>query len=215
MERFAVIIPAAGSGVRFGGDKLGQVVAGKTVLQHSIDAFIDRPDVAAVVVVGREVDDPRVIGCDGGGSRSQSVRRGVEVVQQMRKPPPFVAVHDAARPCVSQNLIDRVFCKAIERGAAVPGVTPTDTIKLIEHGYVIETPPRHELLAVQTPQAMRLDWLLDAYERVSDLEDLTDDVSVLEQVGETVYWVEGDPSNVKVTHADDLQRLRKLLGEQE
>src|SRR5436305_1741273 len=114
MPRFAVILPAAGSSTRFGGsrNKLFEVLDGRTVLQRSVDAFLGRADVAAVVVPTRgdvEVTGDRIIRCAGGSHRAESVLAGLRAVPSGVE---WVAVHDAARPLVSQELIDRTFTAA-------------------------------------------------------------------------------------------------------
>jgi 2-C-methyl-D-erythritol 4-phosphate cytidylyltransferase len=219
---FAVILPAAGRGSRFGGDKLSRSVAGRSILEHSIRAFIDRPDVAAVVVV-RDLslppaisDDlgpnPKLLHCAGGPIRAQSVANGLRRLEELAKAPDFVAVHDAARPAVTQGLIDRVFAAARQQGAAVPGMPVTDTIKRISGGRVVETLPRSELVAVQTPQAMRRHWLAEALAAwPSGLETVTDDVQLLESIGMAAVVVEGEACNVKVTREADLAVVESVL----
>ena len=219
---FAVIIPAAGRGSRFGGDKLACRIGGRYVLEYVIGAFIERPDVA-VVVIARDAGarfpvldalaaHPKLARCGGGENRAESVLRGLEHLAQVGISAEFVAIHDAARPAVSQELIDRVFDAARREGAAVPAVPVTDTIKRVSEGRVCETPPRRELVAVQTPQAMRREWLAAAYAAwTAGLEALTDDVQLLEAAGRPVSVVPGDFTNLKVTRADDLEVLKRLL----
>ena len=205
MPRFLVILPAAGRGTRFGGDKLAEVVAGRTVLEWSVAAFDRRADVAAVVVGGRD--------CPGGENRAETVAAALRHAAGVEAE--FVAVHDAARPAVSRGLIDRVFAAAVEYGAAVPGVAVTDTVKRVRDGTVVETPPRAELVAVQTPQAMRRDWLADALARCPvPLAAVTDDARLLELAGYPVRVVEGEASNLKLTRPADLGPLGRALGSQ-
>ena len=201
--RFLVILPAAGSGTRYGSDKLAVTIGSRTVLEHGIAAFAGRPDVAAVVVAGRD--------CPGGDCRQATVHRALLHAQDVEAD--FVAVHDAARPAISQELIDRVFAAAIEHGAAVPGLPVTDTVKRLDAaGFAVETPPRKGLVSVQTPQAFRRDWLTDAFARCPvPLADLTDDAQLVELAGHRVRIVDGDPVNRKLTRPDDLDVLRKTL----
>ena len=236
LDRFGVILPAAGTGARFGGDKLAAVVAGRSVLEWSARAFLDRRDVSAVVIVrDRRLplplgDDlarhPKLFRCGGGETRDASVWRGLLFLAARADAPAWVAVHDAARPLVSQRLIDHVFGVALLEGAAVPGVAVTDTIKRVTPGggfdgrRVIETLPRSQLVAVQTPQAMRTDWLLEAFAaREAAVEPgespaaVTDDAELLELAGYRVAVAAGDSSNVKVTTRDDLQRCEAALRE--
>ncbi len=181
------------------------------MLEHSSDAFVHRADVVVLIVVGRTVEVPGVKSCAGGATRAESVRLGVDVAREMPNPPRFIAIHDAARPGVTQDLIDRVFAAALAHGAAVPGVPVTDTIKRVSGGTIAETLPRDELVAVQTPQAMRLEWYIDALARLPADASVTDDASVLEAAGYPVHVVAGNAANLKVTHPDDLDRLRRHL----
>lgn len=221
---FAVILPAAGRGERFGGEKLAQLVADRSVLEHSILAFLERSDVSNVVVVRRDPAAPLPVAdgiarhpklklCMGGAHRAESVKFGLEAVAALPHPPEFVAIHDAARPAVSQRLIDRVFAAARQHGAAVPGMPVGDTIKRIGDGVVIETLPRAQLAAVQTPQAMRCRWLMEAFDRCPlALAEVTDDAQLLELAGRAVHIVEGDAGNLKVTRAGDLGQVERSLG---
>ena len=229
---FGVIVPAAGAGARYGGDKLAEIIGGQSVLDRSLRAFLDRPDVASVVVCrDRKLDlpvsdevakHPKLLRCNGGETRDASVRRGLQFLWARAAAPRFVAVHDAARPLVSQDLIGRVFDAALAFGAAVPAVAVTDTIKLMSTAggrRVERTLPRRQLVAVQTPQAMRADWLIQAYAfrdaaEMSDaeLEEITDDAGLLEAADLPVRVVEGEAANLKLTAPGDLARLEALLS---
>ena len=212
---FSVLIPAGGSGTRFGGDKLQVDLNGRTVLRRSIERFLGRPDVVEVIVavpadqldaLQREHADVTVI--VGGGCRAASVRRALQASAETD----FIAVHDAARPAASPKLIDRVFAAARNHGASVPGLPVTDTIKRIDSDVVTETLPRPSLVAVQTPQAMRRDWLVRAFaECPISLEQVTDDVQLLELIGLPVQVVDGEPGNLKLTRPEDLPRLQSAL----
>ena len=232
--RFGVILPAAGTGARFGGDKLAAVVAGRSVLEWSAAAFLDRRDVSAVVIVrdrrlplplGDEIArHPKLFRCGGGETRDASVWRGLLFLAARADGPAWLAVHDAARPLVSQKLIDRVFGLALLEGAAVPGVAVADTIKRVTPGVgfdgrrVVETPPRSQLVAVQTPQAMRTDWLLEAFAAREAAAapgespaGVTDDAQLLEMAGYRVAVAEGEAANLKVTTRRDLDHCEVTL----
>jgi 2-C-methyl-D-erythritol 4-phosphate cytidylyltransferase/2-C-methyl-D-erythritol 2,4-cyclodiphosphate synthase len=223
---FAAIIPAAGRGTRFGGEKLSQVVVGRSVLEHSLCAFLEREDVAVVIVATGDTAAPLPISqeiarhgklhvCAGGRHRSESVRAGLEVLGSGPGAIEFLTIHDAARPAVSQELIDRVLAAARKHGAAVPGLPVIDTIKRVQDGVIVETLRRPELFAVQTPQAMRRQWLVDALDRCPlPADQVTDDVQVLELAGRRVHLVPGDADNVKVTHPQDLSRVASVLARQ-
>jgi 2-C-methyl-D-erythritol 4-phosphate cytidylyltransferase len=215
--RFAVILPAAGSSTRFGGNrnKLFEMLDGRTVLQRSVDAFLNRPDVVAVIIPTRgaiEVSGDRIIRCAGGSHRAESVLAGLRAVPAEVE---WVAVHDAARPLVSQELIDRTFTAAIKHGAAVPAMPVHLTIKQATGplpAKVERTIPRHTLWAMQTPQVMRRTALLDAFERCPiPLEEVTDDVQLIELSGGEVWLVQGEERNLKITTGPDLQIARTFL----
>ncbi len=220
----AVILPAAGRATRFGGDKLSLDLAGRSVLDRSASLFLDRPDVSVVLVatdrasevraaLHREVrDHPKLSWCPGGEHRQATVAEALRWLADRDPPPAFVAVHDAARPLASPALVDRVLAAARSLGAAVPGMPVTDTIKRVANGRIIETPPRSALVAVQTPQIARLDWFLDALATDFNLSTLTDDAQLLERAGRPVAVVEGEPTNLKLTHPADTARTLAILN---
>jgi len=216
MPQFAVILPAAGLSTRFGGprSKLAERLGDQTVLERSLAAFTRRDDVETVLVATRDasVTLEKVICCGGGTTRAESVRNALRIV------PPhieWVAVHDAARPLVSQELIDRTFAAAVEHGAAVPAMPVALTIKQASGplpAKVERTVPRERLWAMQTPQVMRRTALLDAFERCPiPLEQVTDDVQLLELAGHDVWLVAGEEWNIKITTPMDLTVAELLL----
>lgn len=220
-----MIIPAAGRSERFGAEKLAITVAGRSLLEHSIRAFINRRDVACVLVALRDLAspppitqelerDPRLTFYQGGEHRASTVQIGVATLAKVHGSAAFVAIHDAARPAVTQELIDRVFDAARRYGAAVPGMPPIDTIKHARGSVVLRTLPRTELVAVQTPQAMRRDWVEQGFANCRiPPEQITDDAQVLELAGRQVRVVEGDERNLKVTVPADLARINTFLSE--
>jgi len=221
MAQFGVILPAAGASSRYGGSKskLIERLGDAVVLAHSLRAFLVRSDVACIVIPTRattdllgeealkaELSDPRVRVCVGGNSRAGSVKNALLLV------PPSVewaAVHDAARPLVSQELIDRTFAAAQKHGAAAPAMPVALTIKQASGplpARVERTIPRHELWAMQTPQIARREDLLKAFESCPlPLEQVTDDVHLLELVGKPVWLVQGEERNLKITTPMDLK----------
>ena len=218
MPQFAVILPAAGLSTRFGGPrgKLAELLDGHTVLDRSIAAFTQRDDVETVLVATRDasVTLEKVICCQGGTSRAASVRNALRIVPAHIE---WVAVHDAARPLVSQALIDRTFAAARERGAAVPAMPVSLTVKQASGplpARVERTIPRHTLWSMQTPQAMRRADLLDAYERCPmPLAEVTDDTQLLELAARDVWLVGGEERNLKITTATDLRLAEMLFAE--
>ncbi|MDB5331934.1 MAG: ispD [Phycisphaerales bacterium] len=228
MEQVAVILPAAGRSVRFGGprNKLQELIAGRTVIRRAVEAFLSRADVSHVIIATSPVQagetavppveafDPRIEFTPGGASRAESVRLALlRVPAQVQ----WVAIHDAARPLVSQDLIDRTFAAAQERGAAVPALPVPLTVKQADGplpARVQRTLPRHTLWAMQTPQVMRRADLLAAYDVCPlPLEQVTDDAQLLELAGREVWLVEGEERNLKITTQADLRLAEFLLAE--
>src|SRR2546430_11748097 len=167
MLPLTVILPAAGSSTRFGRNKLIEPLDGEPVILRAVKTFLDHPSVNVVVVATNDasiknlVKIQRIIACPGGATRAESVRSALRAVSKQVE---WVAIHDAARPLVSCDLIDRTFAAAIEHGAAVPALSVSLTIKQAAGplpAKVQRTLARNELWAMQTPQIMRLADLLD------------------------------------------------------
>lgn len=214
VPEFAVILPAGGTGSRFGGDKLSEPLEGATVLERTIAAFESREDVRQVVIAGRAgPPSAKRTYAAGGACRAESVRNGLQEVHPAIE---WVAIHDAARPLVSAELIDRVFTAALQHGAAAPALPVQLTIKLARGplpARVEHTVPREQLWAMQTPQFMRRAELLRAFAHCPiPLANVTDDLQLIELAGETVWLVQGDERNIKITRAVDL-RLAKFFLE--
>ncbi len=216
MERFAVIIPAAGTSTRFGAgrNKLLESLAGETVLGRTIRAF-DRPDVAGIFVATGIRDfafQRHVVLCPGGACRAASVLSALEAVPNDIE---WVAVHDAARPLVSAGLIDRTFEAAIQYGTAIPAMPVALTVKQAGGplpAKVQRTLPRHTLWTMQTPQAMRRSDLLDAFRQCAvPLEQITDDAQLLELSGRDVWLIDGEERNLKITTSQDTLVAEALL----
>lgn len=200
------ILVAAGSGSRFGGAKQYARLAGQRVVDWSLS--VAREASAGVVLVvpagregGSEAADVVVV---GGATRSESVRAGLA-----RVPPDaaVVVVHDAARPLAAAGLFESTI-GAVRAGAdaAVPVVAVTDTLRHRDGGGVVD---RDGLVAVQTPQAFRVDALRRAH---AGGGEATDDASLVERSGGRVVIVEGDPANRKITDATDLVAAEAVLG---
>lgn len=210
------LIVAAGSGSRTGLDfpKQYLLLDGKTVLEKSITAFKNHAAVDAVVVVINQDDRPRYEAAaghldilpvvSGGESRQQSVYNGLCALKEYD--PQYVLIHDAARPFVDSDLIDRCM-NALEAGPAVlPGMPMTDTLKYIEGAAVLETLDRSRVIAAQTPQCFDYNAILSAHETYKD-QPVTDDIALAEQAGLSVTWVLGAAKNIKITTEDDIRSL--------
>jgi 2-C-methyl-D-erythritol 4-phosphate cytidylyltransferase/2-C-methyl-D-erythritol 2,4-cyclodiphosphate synthase len=150
----------------------------------------------------------------GGETRQDSVRLAVRSLPESAEDA-VCLVHDAARPFVGRELIDRAIAAGTRYGAAIPGVAVTDTIKRVDaEGRVVDTPERASLRAVQTPQAFRLSSLREAHERAADANrgGFTDDGQLLEWAGAPVHVFEGEIGNVKLTHPEDFSSAERRLG---
>ena len=201
---------AAGSGRRFGADKLSVAIDGdETVLDRSVATALD---VSAGVVVVLRADDPLLVATPaagvtfvaGGATRAESVRRGLAAVPETAT---VILVHDAARPLADAAVYRRVI-DAIEAGAvaAVPVVPVVDTIRTVE-GELVD---RDRLRAVQTPQGFRAEVLREAH---ATSRDATDDAALVADAGHEVVLVEGDLRSLKVTRPTDIAVIRALLEE--
>lgn len=214
----AAIIVAAGRGERLGaaGPKALVELAGRSLLERSLRglAASGRFSSFVVVVPPEAVKDPRwaeqaqtALGGDvpvelvsGGVRRRDSVEAGLARVTGTE----LVAVHDAARPLVTPEVVHRVLDAAAAHGAAVPGVPMSDTIFRERDGMLGEIVPRDELRAIQTPQAFRADLLAEAHRMAPGELDATDDAGLVHRLARPVAIVAGDPANEKITWQDDL-----------
>ena len=149
---------------------------------------------------------------DGGASRQESVRNGLEALARDIAPE-IVLIHDAARPFADARLIARAVDAARVHGAAAPGAPLTDTVKEIDAaGVVVATPDRARLRAVQTPQSFRFGLILEAHRlAASGGRDYTDDAMIAEAAGHAVHIFDGDPANFKLTLPEDFARAMQQL----
>jgi 2-C-methyl-D-erythritol 4-phosphate cytidylyltransferase len=217
------IIVAGGSSQRMGFDKLLAQIAGRSVVAHSIAAFEETQSVTSIVVVGRaerlseyeevvQTENFRKVSAviPGGARRQDSVRCGLG---QLDVSTEFVAVHDAARPLVRPDTIERILQLARTSGGAASATPVIDTLKRVDADHmVIGGVDRANLCAVQTPQIFRRDLLEKAYAALleSGLE-VTDEISALEQLGETVALLPNEEPNFKITYPADLSLAAFLL----
>jgi len=212
------LIVAAGSGERLAAGRPKALVelAGRPLLQWSIDALSRVPAVDAIVVAlpPETSAPPGVIGVSGGRVRSESVRRALAAAPQADT----VLVHDAARPLLTPELAEDVLAALAgdpQAAAAIAAVPVTDTVKQVEPGsdVVSHTLDRRALWAVQTPQAFRRELLQQALEVEQEvLEAATDDAWLIERSGGRVLVVPASEQNIKVTTAQDLELAELLLA---
>ena len=217
----AAIIVAAGSSRRIGFDKLSAAIAGRTVLEHSLRAFLDSPSVEQIILVVRRdnVDalskrlaqnEKKVNVVAGGTERQNSVEAGIAALKPAAS---FVAVHDAARPLITPAQIESVYAAAREHGAASLAEPVADTLKRADAvGFVTESVDRRSVYAMQTPQVFARNLLQEAYAAVGASKTLvTDEVSAVELLGRRVALVQPNDCNFKVTYPRDLELAEMIL----
>jgi 2-C-methyl-D-erythritol 4-phosphate cytidylyltransferase len=202
-------VVAAGRGERLGRDKVWEPLGGEPVVARALAALAVPPveRVALVVAAARLADGQALarrlalpaVAVPGGTRRQDSVRNGLLALG----PCEWVAVHDAARPFATREILVRTLAAAQRTGAAVAAVPVVDTIKRVADGLVVETPPRGELWAVQTPQVFRGELLARAHREQPD--DATDDAALVERCGVKVGVAEGAYDNIKITTPEDLE----------
>jgi 2-C-methyl-D-erythritol 4-phosphate cytidylyltransferase len=225
-REIGAIVAAAGAGTRLGrGSKALLPLNGRTPLKRAVELFLSLDEVARIAVVGppdqldlvrREVEALRparpVSVCAGGDTRQQSVRAGLKALEGCD----CVLVHDAARPLASPALVRRVLAAALHTGAAIPGVPPRDAVKRVEGGRVMESLDRSRLLMAQTPQGFHYQLLERAHFQAADAGLVgDDDAQLVAAAGHAVTVVAGEPTNLKLTTAEDLALLEALLRERE
>jgi 2-C-methyl-D-erythritol 4-phosphate cytidylyltransferase len=223
VAKFAVIMPAAGKSSRFHDKNYKKPfapLANRAVWLHSAERFLGRSDVVQVILVISPEDreyfnfkfasNVAILGIDvveGGAERSDSVARALA---KLKPEADFVAVHDAARPCLCDEWIDGVFAAAQKSGAAILAVPVAGTLKRSDGKRVLETLGRSDVWEAQTPQVFRRDLLVEAYEKRGK-EPATDDAQLVERLGKPVTVVPGSRINLKITTREDLRLAEASL----
>ncbi len=224
--KFAVIIPAAGQGVRMGTTVKKQylMLNGMPVLAWSIIPFLKFGAVVQIIVVVpsgdleqvRKILKPHlpiaeIAFVEGGKRRQDSVFNGLQHVNNQAE---FICIHDGARPLVTEKQIKEVLLAAGEYGGAIPGLPLTDTLKEVNlDGSIRATLSRECYRLAQTPQFFRRELIQEAYERARRLGvEATDDAYLLEILDARVQVVPGDPANIKITDSFDLKLAELLLN---
>ena len=221
--KVVAIIPAAGRGSRAQGPipKQYRLIHGKSVLWHTLKAFQESPLVSGIIVAINSSDRqyyekltgpgdfPKLYApVIGGLERSNSV---CAALQQTDEGDEIVLVHDAVRPFVTVELIDRVIAATVEFGSVIPALPVVETVKEIAGGVVVQTMERSRLWNVQTPQGFRRGALLAAYREIELSETITDEAMLVERSGRKVHVVDGDPHNVKLTSPEDFERAKWFM----
>jgi 2-C-methyl-D-erythritol 4-phosphate cytidylyltransferase len=246
---YSAIIAAGGSALRYGTNKLREKVGGKAVLSHSLDLFDADEDCGEVIVaLGADTRawvegnplifaSPKLKLVNGGDSRAQSVANALREARGR-----YLAIHDAARPNVKEELLARLKASVSEGRGAVPGIALTDTVAYVEGAggdapaddffaakasrpllQITSHPKREGLYSIQTPQFFDRASYEAALNQLSgdtgglglELSNFNDDSSLYCAAGFSVVVVEGSPGNVKITTPADLQLLHKLMGTSE
>ncbi|MBA7614275.1 2-C-methyl-D-erythritol 4-phosphate cytidylyltransferase [subsurface metagenome] len=203
-------------------DKIFAPLWGKPLLAHCIDVFERCPSIDQLVIVVsenkleegrrlvREYDWCKVVDvCPGGARRQDSVREGLKRLSGCQ----WVVIHDGARPCLGVDLIEQGLEEAQDSGAAIAAIPVKDTLKVVSDAFVVETPLRDSLWAVQTPQVFRFDIINEAYRKAQG--EVTDDATLVEQLGYQVKVYPGSNSNIKVTTPEDLSLAETILKSRE
>ena len=224
MPRHFAIVPAAGSGSRFGAEKPKQYLdlLGRPLIFHTLKALTACPDIERVWVV-LAPDDPwwprtdwselgaklETVRC-GGATRAESVSNGLQAAAMVAADDDWVLVHDAARPCLSPAMLDALFADlANDPVGGILAVPVADSLKRADaEQRVAVTEPRDGLWQAQTPQMFRYGLLCDALQKC---RDVTDEAGAVEALGLRPKLVRGDATNLKVTYPADLPLAAMIL----
>ncbi len=221
------VVAAAGSSTRMGGlDKLSMVIGGKPVLAHTLTALAKCRDIKEIVVVTRaeeietiaamcaEHQIPKITKViSGGATRMESVYKGV---LQVSPEVGLIAVHDGARPFITESLVSLVVEAASKFNAAAPAIPVTSTVKQAKNGMVVKTIDRKELFEIQTPQIFTAELIKGALQNAVDKElYITDDCMAVEALGCPVKLTTGSRENIKLTTKTDVYYAEALLARRE
>jgi 2-C-methyl-D-erythritol 4-phosphate cytidylyltransferase len=223
-SRYFALIPAAGVGARMGAGSPKQYlkIGGKPMLRHTLDAF-QSSDLIAHTFVVVSPEDPyidqivphhgvTVLRC-GGDTRMESVRNGLAALASTLANGDWVLVHDAARPGLTADLIEKLVLETGDHPVGgLLGLPVVDTVKRCMEGEAVGTVPRNGLWLAQTPQMFRYQLLRQALAAATDPKTITDDASAVEALGLTPKLVEGHPRNLKVTLPDDIRIAELFLA---
>jgi 2-C-methyl-D-erythritol 4-phosphate cytidylyltransferase len=224
MAKFAVILPAAGKSSRFQDKHYKKVFApldNRAVWLHSVERFINRDDVCQVILVISAEDredfnakfaaNVQILGIDvveGGAERADSIENALA---RVKPDATHIAVHDAARPCLANEWIDRVFELAVAQRAAILALPVAGTLKRVRGDKTVaETVSREGLWEAQTPQVFERSVLLEAYAKRGGFT-ATDDAQLVERSGQPVAVTPGSPINLKITTQEDMRLAAQAL----
>lgn len=209
MTKFSLIVTAGGTSSRYGNkNKLLELLDDKTVIEHTVSAFLDFDEIDEVIIptnvsIKKEFEklliDKHIKLIEGGETRQKSVFNALNEVKNE-----YVIIHDGARPLIGKGVISQVMDLVVLKNAVSVMTKTTDTIKEVdENGIIVRTIDRSKLYNTQTPQAFKTDLIKDAHEKLKE-EHFTDDSSMLEKLGIPVSIVLGSYTNIKITTKSDL-----------
>ena len=215
----AAVLVAAGSSSRMNGDdKIFLDLCSRPIIEHSLSVFMNSGLFETTILVlsknsinlaHDKLSDYLAEGLiltTGGARRQDSVSRGLEKIQKAS----VVAIHDGARPCITQSILEQGLQKVGKTGAAIPVIPITDTVKrLNDIGRVETTLPRKNYKFSQTPQFFDLALIRKAHRKI--IKDVTDDASMIEMIGGEVEVFDGDIENLKITTSNDLVIAQNIL----
>lgn len=224
--RYAAVITAAGSGTRMGGGpkKEYRMVRGKPVLAHTLTGLLETGRFSLIVITLPEADLgfasellsryaplDRVMFTPGGATRQDSVRRGLSALENALRsdPPTHVLIHDGARPWITPELVERVLEGTVRYGACLPVTPIVYAVKAVDRdGFVERHLDRSGLAAAQTPQGFEFHGILAAHRKAAEDRHLGyDDTELYGRYVGRVFTVPGDPANIKITYAQDIEGL--------
>ena len=221
------VIVAAGNSTRMGGvNKQFLLIDGVPVLIRTLLAFSQSDIIDEIIVAAREEDIPKMFAMikeykvlkvtdivKGGKTRQESVFNAIRRSSPLSE---YFAIHDGARPLVTEKIIEDTVREAFLTGAAATGVRVKDTVKVVnENGFITATPDRNYLWAVHTPQVFERRLYLSAIDNVLNSEMFTDDCKLLEEYGAEVKMVEGSYENIKITTPEDTDIAQAILYRRE
>lgn len=219
----SAVIVSAGNSTRMGGiNKQFLTIDNMPVIAHTISVFEKAEAISEIVVVTRESDiqeierlvseyDFNKVSCVvvGGETRQLSVYNGVINTSEKSD---YVAIHDGARPLVTEKVVNDTLECAVKYGAAATGVKVKDTVKQVnDNSDIVATPDRNYLRFIQTPQIFSKKLYLNAVKTVENSKDFTDDCMLVEAYGEIVKFVDGDYENIKITTPEDVELALNYL----
>lgn len=222
-----VIIPAAGTGKRLGGLSKPLIeIGGSPIILRLLNLFMELGNVRRICVavppgsisnfknIVESTESQAFIQIvEGGTERPASVKNAFQNLKKSISEDDLVCIHDAARPLLSKTDLDRVIEAGWKHGAAFLAAKVKDTLKVVdESNFCVSTVDRSKIFAAQTPQVLTSRLLSRAYDAVSDFSDVTDEIMLLERIGVKAFVVEPHNLNFKLTTAEDLELLKKLIS---